>query len=92
MSTLVVFLLLVADGGPPIGAFTDAAACTRSATKMTEDMQAKDPRYSGKNYLRLQAARCRALRRGACAEVETQLIRHQTATQRLRGAGPPGVD
>ena len=48
MSTLVVFLLLVADGGPPIGAFTDAAACTRSATKMTEDMQAKDPRYNGK--------------------------------------------
>jgi hypothetical protein len=48
MSTLVVFLLLVADGGPPIGAFTDAAACTRSATKMTEDMQAKDPRYSEK--------------------------------------------
>jgi hypothetical protein len=48
MSTLVVFLLLVADGGPPIGAFTDSAACTRSATKMTADMQAKDPHYNGK--------------------------------------------
>jgi hypothetical protein len=48
MSTLVVFLLLVADGGPPIGAFTDAAACTRSAAKMTEDMQAKNSSYNGK--------------------------------------------
>jgi hypothetical protein len=28
MSTLVVFLLLVADGGPPIGAITDAALYT----------------------------------------------------------------
>lgn len=48
MHTLIVFLLLVADGGPPVGAFTDAAACTRSATRMTTDMQAKDPSYRGK--------------------------------------------
>jgi hypothetical protein len=48
MSTLVVFLLLVADGGPPIGAFTDAAACTRSAAKMMEDMLAENPSYNGK--------------------------------------------
>lgn len=48
MYTLVVYLLLVADGGPPIGAFTDAAACTRSATKMTADRQAQIPSYIGK--------------------------------------------
>jgi hypothetical protein len=48
VSTLVVYLLLVSNGGPPIGAFTDAAACTRSASGLTAEMKAKDPRYSGR--------------------------------------------
>jgi hypothetical protein len=48
MHVLVVYLLLVANGGPPIGAFTDAAACAHSAAGLTADMQKKDPSLFGK--------------------------------------------
>jgi len=49
MNTLVVYLLVVANGGPPIGAFTDAAACTRSAAGLTAGMVAKNAAvYGGK--------------------------------------------
>jgi hypothetical protein len=48
MNTLVVYLLLVANGGPPTGAFTDAAACTRSAAGLTGEWTAKHPHDEGK--------------------------------------------
>lgn len=48
MFVLAVYLLSVADGGPPIGAFTDAAACTRSAARLTAGMQNKYPALNGK--------------------------------------------
>jgi hypothetical protein len=48
MHVLAVYLLLVANGGPPIGAFTDAGACARAAAGLTSDMKKKDRSLFGK--------------------------------------------